>query len=254
MTTDPSVIQHDASLQEPMADERILKVTGVDAAQALNYVSAEAIGLPFFYNSFTYPRTFYRSNSRPELERFIGQHVDTHACSADRLQQCVCAVADYVPHYTMLGWAGPKGEARTEEQILKAEAGWCNEQGRLLVGILQICNLPSRLVFASSRHRGGHVMVEAYVDKKWILVDQSFAFVFHAGDRIGLNVLDVKRSSETASQVNEVYREQIGTMRQQVEDRLGAEVANEGMFDKWAGASYPLQILDHVGYHNYFIH
>ena len=36
-------------------------VAGIDLEQALNFTDAEGIDLTWFYNSFTYPRVFYKS-------------------------------------------------------------------------------------------------------------------------------------------------------------------------------------------------
>ena len=56
-----------------MMDRYLPPVNGKDLEQSLNYADSRGIPLRWFYESFTYPRIFYRRGSRPKLETRLVQ-------------------------------------------------------------------------------------------------------------------------------------------------------------------------------------
>ncbi len=225
-------------------------VAGIDLEQALNYTDAEGLDLAWFYESFTYPRVFYKPGSRPLLEKVVWEQTKANAPAMARLRACVALVATRMPHYIRLGYYGATDRAMTEEDLLRSGHGWCNEQARVLVALTQIAGLPSRLVFAHSRDRkAGHVVTEVYVDGKWVLVDQTEGFVFTRKDGSPLNVLDFRRDSSAWREADGLYKAQHARNRELAKDKSFWD-SGHGI----AHREHPLELFECVGYHNYFIH
>lgn len=167
-----------AARPKSIRDRFVPPVAGIDLEQALNYTDSEGLDLAWFYDSFTYPRVFYKRGSRPYLEKIVWERTKPDAPPMARLRACVAVVESRMPHYIRLGYKGATDRAMTEEELLRSGHGWCNEQARVLAALTQIAGLPSRLVFAQSRDgKAAHVVTEVHVDGKWVLVDQTEGLV-----------------------------------------------------------------------------
>lgn len=225
-------------------------VAGIDLEQSLNYTDSDGLDLAWFYRSFTYPRVFYRSGSRPYLEKVLWERTKPDAPAMDRLRACVAIIKERMPHYILLGYNGAADRAMSEEDLLRSGHGWCNEQARVLVALTQIAGLPSRLVFAQSRDgKIAHVVTEVYVDNKWVLVDQTEGLIFTRADGRTLNVLDFRGDPAVWRETDRAYKAQ---------QRRNRELAKDKAFwDKGHGIAareHPLDLFECVGYCNYFIH
>jgi transglutaminase-like putative cysteine protease len=224
-------------------------VAGIDLEQALNYTDTEGLDLAWFYDSFTYPRVFYKPGSRPLLERMVWEQTTPQAPAMVRLRACVAMVEARVPHYIRLGYYGATDRGMTEEDLIRSGHGWCNEQARVLVALTQVAGLPSRLVFAHSRDgKAGHVVTEVYVDGKWVLVDQTEGLVFTRKDGRPLNVLDFRTDANAWREADALYKAQHARNRELAKDKAFWD-SGHGIARK----EHPLDLFECVGYHNYFI-
>jgi hypothetical protein len=231
-------------------DRFVPPVAGIDLEQALNYTDSDGLNLAWFYESFTYPRVFYKPGSRPYLENLVREHVKADAPAMEQLRACVALVTTRMPHYILLGYNGAPDRALTEEGLLQAGHGWCNEQARVLVALTQIAGLPSRLVFAQSRDgKAAHVVTEVYLEGKWVLVDQTEGLVFTRKDGRPLNVLDFRTDQDAWREADTLYKAQQKRNRELAKDKAFWD-SNHGIARK----EHPLELFECVGYQNYFVH
>jgi hypothetical protein len=225
-------------------------VAGIDLEQALNYTDSDGLDLAWFYQSFTYPRVFYKQGSRPVLEKIVWEQTKADAPAMDRLRACLDVVVQRMPHYILLGYNGAPDRAMTEEELLRSGHGWCNEQARVLVALTQIAGLPSRLVFAQSRdNKIAHVVTEVYVEDKWVLVDQTEGLIFTRVDGRPVNVLDLRTDPKVWREADAGYKAQQRRNREQAKDKSFWDTGH-GI----ARREHPLDLFECVGYHNYFVH
>jgi transglutaminase-like putative cysteine protease len=225
-------------------------VAGIDLEQALNYTDSEGRDLAWFYDSFTYPRVFYKPGSRPVLEQALWERTRPDAPPMEKLRACVELVATRMPHYIQLGYWGAADRGASEEELLRSGHGWCNEQARVLVALTQIAGLPSRIVFAHSRDgKIAHVVSEVSIDGKWVLVDQTEGLIFAGQDGRLLNVFDFRADPAVWREADALYKAQ---------QRRNRELAKDQAFwDSGHGIAqreHPLDLFDCTGYCNYFIH
>jgi transglutaminase-like putative cysteine protease len=235
---------------KPIKDRFVPPVAGIDLEQALNYTDSDGLDLAWFYQSFTYPRVYYKPGSRPFLEKLVWEQTKPDAPPMAKLRACLALVTSRMPHYILLGYKGATDRAMTEEDLLRSGHGWCNEQARVLVALTQIAGLPSRLVFAQSRDgQIGHVVTEVYVERKWVLVDQTEGLIFVRKDGSPLNVLDFRTDPTLWRETDALYKAQ--------QQRNRALAKDKSYWDTGHGIArreHPLDLFECVGYHNYFIH
>ena len=232
-----------------MADRYVPPVAGKDLEQSLNYTDARGIPLRWFYESFTYPAVFYKKGSRPRLEKFLARNKVTGKPGLATLEKCVSALVRQMPHYVQLDYEGAGNRGASEEELLFSGHGWCNEQARVLVALTQVLRMPSRLVFGSMRIKKGHVVMEVFVDGKWVLVDQTANFVFKRKNGKPVNVLDIKTDKLVAAEMNRLYQAAL--------DKGRAAAVRPDLWDKyvpWGFSGQPCELFWQVGYCNYFIH
>ncbi len=96
---------------------------------------------------------------------------------------CLQRMADFTAHiedqFPSPDWPAARGFYRsprdfawggTEEWVVAKGSDWCGEVARVLCGLTQVCGIPSRIVYTYSQE-DGHVIVECFVDRAWVLVD-----------------------------------------------------------------------------------
>ena len=226
-------------------------VAGIDLEQALNYTDAEGLDLAWFYDSFTYPRVFYKPGSRPLLEKIVREQTKPDAPAMTRLRA--------------VGRPGGESDAALHPARLLRSHGPRHDGGgplpirpRLVQrtgtraggAVAQIAGLPSRLVFAHSRDgKAGHVVTEVYADGKWVLVDQTEGLVFARKDGRPLNVLDFRRDPAAWREADALYKAQHAANRELAKDKSFWD-SGHGI----ARREHPLELFECVGYHNYFVH
>jgi hypothetical protein len=241
-----------ASAEPPkgIKDRFVPPVAGIDLEQALNFTDAEGLNLRWFYDSFTYPRVFYKPGSRPYLEKIVREQIQGDASELDKLKACLAVVTQRMPHYILLGYRGATNRGLSEEDLLRSGHGWCNEQARVLVALTQVAGLPSRLVFAHSRDgKAAHVVTEVYVDGKWVLVDQTEGLIFTRKDGRPLNVVDFRHDAGVWREADALYKAKQRSNRELAKDKSFWD-SGHGIAQK----EHPLELFECVGYHNYFIH
>lgn len=222
-------------------------VSGLDLEQALNYVSSGKIPLRWFYESFTNTRILYSPGSRPGLEAFLERHAITGKPTSKKLEHLVRSVYESITHYSILGIRGPTARGLTEEALLLLGEGWCNEQARVLCALAQIAGFPARLVFAGMRDKRGHVLTEVFHAKKWVLIDQTCAFVFQDDEGSYFNVFDLKFHTAKRRTVLRRYADALAADKRKAADAL--------VWDRIVpyGTGDPMRLFHSVGYCNYFI-
>lgn len=225
-------------------------VAGVDLEHSLNYISAQGLDLEWFYRSYTHKHLLYRRGSRPGLETFLEQQgIDLQSDDLSRLQGICEAVYATIVHYSLLGYSGKTDRGLSEENLLLYGKGWCNEQARVLLALLQVAGIPARLVFAAMEDLKGHVLTEAWIHDQWVLVDQTCRWIFTLEDERLLNVYDLKTDTGIQAEAGRRYRDAMQQDRKrsrdpEVWDRLVPYgVVGDG-----------LALFHSVGFCNYFIH
>jgi hypothetical protein len=87
------------------------------------------------------------------------------------------------PKPTDYFWGG------TEELLILKGSDWCGEAARVFCALTQIHNIPSRILYAFGND-DGHVINEALIDGRWILIDSTNAVVYRDGNGDFLSVND----------------------------------------------------------------
>lgn len=142
--------------------------------------------IAYIYSDFSLTNTNYISGKRPILENLVDMICSNKKSDLDK----VLAIVDYV-------YRGYKENNvdifpnknlailnAMEEEILKLGKVSCECHSRLIICLCQIAGLPARLVSNYScidptddfKMKGGHTMVEVYIDGKWSLFDSDHGF------------------------------------------------------------------------------
>ena len=225
-------------------------VGGVDLEQALNYIALADVSLDFIYDKYTAGRMIYTVGSRPVLEGIVAKLVGGTADELERIEKLSRFVSKEV------AWAGYYHRAMgrrlaynrnlDEEGLIASGYAWCNEQARLLCALTQIIGIPSRLVFASARNGGGHVVAELLTSKGWLLVDQSFGYLFINKGEV-TDAYNVWHNKGNREYFEPVYKELCAKLT----GDLGAEMLKDEF--SMSQMPEPLDGFEVLGYHNYFI-
>ena len=133
-----------------------------------------------------------------------------------------------------------------EEGLIASGYAWCNEQARLLCALTQIIGISSRLVFVSVRKGGGHVVVELLTSKGWLLVDESFGYLFINKDKV-VDAYNVWHNKKNRKCFEPVYKELCTNLTVE----LGTEILKDEF--SLSQTANPLDGFEVLGYHNYFI-
>lgn len=235
------------------AQRRVPSVAGIDLEQSLNYLSADDLPLEWFYRSYTHKQIFYQPGSRPGLEAFLQRHRISRQGkpTLEKIREIAAAVYEQVQHYSLVGRSGPGDRGFTEEELILSGEGWCNEQARVFCLLAQIVGCPARLVYAAMPEKRGHVLVEIWHGNRWNLVDQTAAYLFHAGDeKTFCNVYDLKHDEGVKASAGKAYLKVLRAERRKAPDKiLWDRVVPYGHSGK-----NPLRLFHSVGYCNYFAH
>ena len=226
-------------------------VKGIDLAQALNYLDLAATDVSFIYDHYTSAQLFYEAGRRPELEAVAKKACAGCSTAMEKAQVLATFVAEEVP------WAGfyekqtgeklPGDRGLSEEEIIKVGYGWCNEQARLFCCLTQVVGICSRLVFASNKvKKYGHVVCEVFLDREWMMVDQSMGYLF-AIDGQPVRAVDVFGAKRCRAHFEPIYRE----LCKELIAALGRNVAMR--YFGMATADNPLDVFKDLGFHNHFV-
>ncbi len=225
-------------------------VGGIDLEQALNYIALADVSLDFIYDKYTSGRIIYTAGSRPILEGLAAKLTGGITDELEKIERLTKFVAEQVP------WAGYYHQAMgcrlsynrnlSEEELIASGYAWCNEQARLLCALTQIIGAPSRFVFAAARKGGGHVVVEVLTSKGWLLVDQSFGYLFINHGKI-VDAYNVWHNKKNRDYFAPVYKKLC--------DKLTSELGKVILKDEFSMSQMtnPLDGFEILGYHNYFI-
>lgn len=225
-------------------------VSGIDLEQSLNYIALADVSLDFIYDKYTSGKIIYTVGSRPVLEGLAAKLLGGITGEIEKIEKLTRFVAEEVP------WAGYYHQAMghrlaynrnlDEEELISSGYGWCNEQARVLCALTQIIGIPSRLVFASARKGGGHVVVEVLTCTGWLLADQSFGYLFINKGKI-VDAYNVWHNKKNREYSEPVYKEFC--------TRLTADLGEIILKDEFSMSqlSNPLDGFEILGYHNYFI-
>lgn len=257
MSCDTDIVIACEKESEPIIGRFIPDVKGIDLEHSLNYTKADGIGLEWFYECFTYPKTFYQKGSRPFLEGIVDKYVEANTSDSEKIDQIIKYLDKNLPHPVHLApdntvdllISYPSDRGASEEEILASSYGWCNEQSRVFLALTQIAGIPSRMLFGALPERTGHVLSEVYADGKWGIVDQSTSYVFRDVNGAPVNVLDLKNDQTLLAEITVKYRQAILKDSGRALDK---SPFTEGK--GFLGISRPTELFYRVGYCNYFIH
>lgn len=225
-------------------------VSGIDLEQALNYIALADASLDFIYDKYTSGRKIYTAGSRPVLEGIVANQAGGITGELEKIEKLTRFVAEEV------SWAGYYHKAMEhrlacnrnliEEDLIASGYAWCNEQARLLCALTQIIGIPSRLVFAGTRKGGGHVVVEVLTSSGWLLVDQSFCYLFINNSKI-VDANNVWHNKQNREYFEPVYKNLCAQLTKDLGDViLEDEFSMSQMLN-------PLDGFEVLGYHNYYI-
>jgi hypothetical protein len=225
-------------------------VGGIDLEQALNYIKLTDVSLDFIYDKYTSGQMIYTAGSRPVLEGLAASLLSGITGELEKIEKLTKFVAEKVQ------WAGYYNKAMghklatnrnlTEENLIISGYGWCNEQARLLCALTQIIGIPSRLVFAAARKGGGHVVVEVLTSGGWLLVDQSFGYLFINDGKV-VDAYNVWHDKRNRDYFKGIYKQ----LCAQLTKELGKAILDDEF--SMSQLANPLAGFEILGYHNYFI-
>lgn len=233
-------------------DQRSLPIVkGIDLEHALNYINLKDVSLDFIYDKYTGIRLPYTCGSRPVLESLNSSIICGFGEEFDMIKALAAYVADNVR------WAGfyhkeygerlPSTRRLDEEDLIDSKFAWCNEQARILCCLTQLSKIPSRMVFASnSAQTGGHVLTEVLTSRGWLLIDQSFGFLFMR-EAEAINAYEVFHNPGNRIYFSPIYKE----LCDNIINTLGIGIIKEDF--AMAAFDDPLTGFEYVGFHNYFI-
>lgn len=227
-------------------------VAGVDLEQSLNYIRLADVGDAFMNQRYTGSRLLYVKGSQPRLEKVAADVIGKTSNALKKVQ----LLADYVAK--QMPWAGiyehrtgkpcPVDRAMNEQQLLRSRMGWCNEQARVLCALTQVSGMTSRLVFgANLRKKYGHVVTEVLLPEGWLMVDQSFGYLFEIKGK-PFRASQIWNVASARKHFEPIYRDLCAGLI----DEIGMKIVRRdfGM----AAAKNPLDGFSDIGYHNHFIH
>ena len=225
-------------------------VSGIDLEQALNYIALADVSLDFIYDKYTGGRTIYTAGSRPVLEGLAAKLVSGVTDELGKIEKLTKFVVEEVPwagyYHQSMGHRLAYNRNLTEEDLIASGYGWCNEQARLLCALTQIIGIPSRIVFAAARKGGGHVVLEALTADGWLLIDQSFGYLFTNNGKV-VDAYNVWHNKKNHDYFKDVYKKLCA--------RLTKELGKVILDDEFSMSQManPLDGFEILGYHNYFI-
>lgn len=225
-------------------------VSGIDLEHSLNYIALADVSPDFIYDKYTGGRAIYTAGSRPVLEGLAAELTGGISGELERIEKLTGFVANNVK------WAGYYHQAMghklavnrnlKEEELIASGYAWCNEQARLLCALTQVIGMPSRLVFVGARSGEGHVVVEVLTSRGWLLVDESFGFLFINDGRV-VDAYNVWHNKKNREYFGPVYKRLCtGLTRKLGKALLKDEFSMSQMAD-------PIDGFEILGYHNYFI-
>jgi hypothetical protein len=225
-------------------------VGGIDLEQSLNYIALADVSLDFIYDKYTGGRMIYAAGSRPVLEGLAADLANGITDELEKIEKLTKFVAREVPwagyYHLAMGHRLAYNRNLSEEDLIASGYGWCNEQARLLCALTQIIGIPSRLVFASARKGVGHVVVEVLTSKGWLLVDESFGYLFINKGKIA-DAYNVWHNKKNREYFAPVYKKLCAQLTRELgKVILKDEFAMSQMAD-------PLDGFEVLGYHNCFI-
>lgn len=234
-------------------DKRFLPpVAGIDLEQSLNYVRLADVGEKFAYQNYTGSRLPYVKGSRPRLEAIAAKVIGNATRPMDKAQLLATFVADemiWSGIYThRKGKPSPPDRGLDEEKLIRSGYGWCNEQARVLCALTQVSGMTSRLVFGAHLRKGyGHVVTEVLLPTGWMMIDQSFGYLFQIKGK-PVRASEVWQKASCRKHFEPVYLE----MCKKLIAEIGFDVVNRDF--KMAAAKNPLDGYSDIGYHNHFVH
>lgn len=205
----------------------------------------------YAYTKFTPLEIRYQPGSRPVLERLVARIVKPGMSEREK----VMAILKYCHGGYKADFPNPLPpntiflNAR-EEEVLKLGGGQCEDRSRVIICLCQVAGIPARLVAVYGYFcpengyttRGGHAIVEIFVDGGWAFFDSSLMdfYCLHPDGRF-VSLWDILRNPELVeNQPESVYRD-CGTTREKfiwyrdeyVNSRADGTVSNYGVWDDW---------------------
>jgi hypothetical protein len=148
---------------------RDVPVVGIDRAQTHAMVRLCEATEPILYCADFSPRRLrYIAGSRPRLQAIADHlHHDPH--------RALQWVREHVQHPNFLGKPCPPDRGMSEEQLIDAGIGWCNEQSRVFIALCEVMEMPARLVFLfHGNGKTSHTATEVLRNGKWAMFDVTY--------------------------------------------------------------------------------
>lgn len=236
----------------PIDNRFIPQVAGIDLAQSLNYIDLDDVGPEFLYDNYTSSLLRYRIGSRLALEHIVSELIIDSDDDLTRVQKLSHFVAKHVQwagfYFKETGICLPKNRNLCEEDLIKTRFGWCNEQARCLCCLLQIADIPCRLIFAGNAQNDyGHVVTEALLDSGWLMIDQSLDFLFMIEQK-PVSAFAVCKDHDTRKYFAGPYKQ---SMQKELVSLLPLDLLEKDF--TMAIASEPITGFEKVGFHNHFV-
>jgi len=171
----------------PSQKEPLGNVTaGVDLWQANHFVVYRQETAEYLYRQYSPTRVAYPGGTLLRYEKLVARH--TAKLNSDRekaLALLTRAMPEAILHPSIppYGPDCPPNRAMSDEDLLKSQTGWCNEQARVFVRLCQVAGIPARMIFLFySDRKSGHVVAEFYAEGRWSMVDSSWCCAFPGAD------------------------------------------------------------------------
>ncbi len=137
----------------------------------------------YLYSGYTPIEVSYKKGSRAEIEDIAEQVTLSCPTLEARIEAIVKFTANLEEKVTgetldSMQFGG------TEEAIISRGSEWCTDIARVACSLCQVAGVPSRIVnlYNTKQAYSGHVIIEAYRQRKWGAVDSSTAVVYRHSD------------------------------------------------------------------------
>lgn len=191
-------------------------------------------------------RIRYTRGSRPQLEA-IARQWDGLAPQA-RLQAALDWTYTHVQHPHLYGQT-PPDRALSEEGLIDSGVGWCNEQHRVFLALMQVAEIPGRIVFLFHGEKPvGHAASDVLIDGRWVFVDVTFRVTVPLADGRLAEVRQIsgdhRRRADAAYQV--AFSDYYAKALPYVADLAAWGVANRPDVDRGGDLLHEIGITNYV--------
>lgn len=184
---------------DTMLKNRVFKEGSVDAVLQDEAILVEAFDIMTLSQAPNVEKWCFKAigKARPLLKNISEQILGKSKDKLDylhKLAEYTSTIANifpikHQPNYSFYPKPDDYFWGGTEEMLITKGTDWCGEVARVFCSIAQMAEIPTRIVYTYSDD-DGHVINDAYLDRKWILVDSTNGFLYKSNENDFLGIKD----------------------------------------------------------------